>query len=524
MSRLECRIFFTDIHALLHPQKVRVAHVEVILLGGVDAGQRTDIVPRKAGHEVFAGPAVQSGAVGAKALLVAVIKQRDARPERDDRARKIGLKETLGGPRRVVDHAPLVVIVVEVQMRVAHLVPDRIKKIVTVHIRVQPGFEIAKVAIDLVLDRALKKVEIGAIIDPAIHGVIAINELVGLPVVIRSLAASNHRCGSLPRAVELAKNKEITLAQRSRMRFHSRTPPLKEITRHLHRGVHPDAVNVRGRNQRLRHRDDLILHARVRDANVVKAAVNLAKVVLPGVAIVAEIPVVMQVAIPKRARAGVNADKAIIAKHVAIGAAGIKGVIHRKVHIRLRRVAREQPVLPVVQAERRAIIRVTLKVVKVLEMIHNDIHDDIHPELMSLIHHGPKILERSESLVQQGEINLPVAVVGIVAVLKNGRNPDRLVAQRADVFQPVADSEKIPPVPCADIPQVVSRVGQLVVGRVAVVPPVCDKLVNGYLPPVVGRGKVGVSRPRAIILRRIRTGVHVDVVCAVLPGPGRSDG
>ncbi len=305
------------------------------------------------------------------------------------------------------------------------------------------------------------------------------------------------------------------------MRLHRRAPALEEVARHLHRRVHADAVNVARGNQRLGHGDDLVLHPGMRGAQVVQAAVDLPEMILPGIAVVAQVAVVMQVAIQNEPLRCPPADTRRRRTRRSSVPVLIERVVHREIHVGLAGRAREQAVLAVVQAERRAIGRMPFKVIEILQMVDDDVHDDIQAERVGLGHHRAEILHGAKALVQQREINLPVAVVGIGAVLEHRRDPDRLVAERANVFQPVAHPEEIPAMPRADIPQVIARVGQLVVGGLAVTEPVRDELIDRDLAPVIRRGEIGVVGPGAVVIGRVRARVEVHIPGAVLRSPRR---
>src|SRR4051794_6526682 len=98
-----------------------------------------------------------------------------------------------------------------------------------------------EISIGLVLYGALKEIEVSAIIDAAVHREITVEKSV---VAVHGwvLATADHGGRPFTRAVELAEDHKIALAQRSGVGAHGGAPTLKKIARDLHGRVHADAV------------------------------------------------------------------------------------------------------------------------------------------------------------------------------------------------------------------------------------------------------------------------------------------
>mmetsp|Transcript_95804 Transcript_95804/g.247702 ORF Transcript_95804/g.247702 Transcript_95804/m.247702 type:complete len:414 (+) Transcript_95804:456-1697(+) len=280
----------------VRPQVGRRGHVEVVTVRGVAVVLGTDRAPGHRGAELLTRPAVQGRAGRVEVLLVARVVQRHTWPEGDDGEAHVHLVHA-----RHRLHAPLIVVVAKGPHRVLAAVRQRVIDVEHWLLRLV-GKRQAIGQVRHAVDHGREHVPVGGVDDAALQRRRVVDEALLVAGVLGRvhhavLAAAGHRGVTLGRHEELTPHAEALLAERLRILADRRGPALEERERHLHRGIDAEAVNVRARNECLRHRDVLVRHVILLLTQVVHHAVDLTVVDFPRLEVVLKVTVVVEVGV-----------------------------------------------------------------------------------------------------------------------------------------------------------------------------------------------------------------------------------
>ncbi|MNQ91255.1 hypothetical protein D3C85_1066270 [compost metagenome] len=154
-------------------------------------------------------------------------------------------------------------------------------------------------------------------------------------------------------------------------------------------------------------------------------------------------------------------------------------------------------------------------------MVHHHVQDDPHAALVGLVHQGFQALLVAVVGIYLGEVQRPVAVVGVegevallaaadeaVHLLHHGGDPDGVHAEALDVVELLGQPLEVAAMPGGDLVLAILLAAEaVIVGGVAVVEAVGQQEIDAGLIPAEGLGlgrRYGLEQQEAAALFRWR--------------------
>lgn len=133
-------------------------------------------------------------------------------------------------------------------------------------------------------------------------------------------------------------------------------------------------------------------------------------------------------------------------------------------------------------------------------MVHHHVQDDPHAALVGLVHQSSQALLVAVVGINFGEVQRPVAVVGVegeaallaatdeaVHLLHHGGDPDGIHAEALDVVELLGQPLEVAAMPGGDLVLAILLAAEaVIVGRVAVVEAVGQQEIDARLIPAEG--------------------------------------